>query len=145
MEIMEQSPGNDSNRPHTVSESLADLAGPQHGTVELPEHLHTPQQRSYNLDIDEERRLFYETVINEAVRVEDLNALLDRDHLIDLWPRLWVPRASRGQWERQFPELAARRMAADDDSHTVYGMSNADVTGLAAPLLQWAAQQNRTQ
>jgi hypothetical protein len=94
-----------------VVNRLSDLVGPRYGVVDLPLGMDWSQQRRYDLDRDDERRLLYETVLNEALHLEDLHGLLNRELLVDLWPSLWLPRRVRDLWESRFPELSARRVA----------------------------------
>jgi hypothetical protein len=54
----------------------------------------------------------YERVLREARSPEDLRAFLDGGTLWRLWGRLVLPAPVRVVWERRFPELAARRVAA---------------------------------
>ena len=57
--------------------------------------------------------MLYAVVILEAWREEDFAAWLNRDALIESWPRLSRPRPVRAKWEEQHPVLAARRVEAD--------------------------------
>ena len=38
---------------------------------------------------DADLRAFYETVIREAMNIEDFRTLLNGRFLVELWPRLW--------------------------------------------------------
>ena len=87
---------------------LAALRGPVHGTVELPLRLFwSSPDRSFDLDKPFMRRWFYQTVLREASRPEDLTGYLDRDTLIALWPELHLPRGVRRAWEDHHPVLQA--------------------------------------
>ncbi|MQY22629.1 hypothetical protein [Nocardia macrotermitis] len=108
---MEQHPSYGSTRPYAVVDGLAELAGPQHGVIELPLRMDWSQQRSYDLDRDGDRRLLYETVLNEALRPDDLRELLNGELLLRLWSRLWLPRRIRELWETRFPQLFTARVA----------------------------------
>ncbi len=87
---------------------LADLRGPVGGTVELPLRLFwsLPDHR-FDLDDPDMRRWYYETVLREASRPDDLTAYLDGDTLVRLWPDLFLPRGVRVAWEEQHPLLRA--------------------------------------
>jgi hypothetical protein len=101
-----------STRPYAVVDSLAELAGgPRRGVVELPLRMDWSQQRRYTLNRDGDRRLLYETVLNEALRPDDLRELLNGELLVQLWSRLWLPRRIRQLWETRFPELTVARVA----------------------------------
>jgi hypothetical protein len=86
---------------------LSDLVGPRDRVIELPLRMDWSQRRRYDLSRDGERRLLYETVLNEALRVDDLHGLLNAELLVELWPALWLPRRIRDLWESRFPELAS--------------------------------------
>jgi hypothetical protein len=89
-----------------VVPDLADLRGPDAGTVELPLWLFWSQpDRTFDLDDLEMRRWLYEIVLREAGSVEDLTTYLDRDTLIALWPRLYLAKGVRRAWEDRHPVL----------------------------------------
>jgi hypothetical protein len=106
-----QRPSYGSTRPYAMVKTLADLAVPGHGVVTLPLRMDWSQQHRYDLDLDSDRRLLYETVLNEALYPDDLGELLNAELLTRIWPQLWLPARVRGMWEEHFPELAARRAA----------------------------------
>lgn len=97
-------------RPYLVPDSLDELSGPTDGALVLPVSLDWSQQRRYDLGIDKDRRRLYETVIREAMSLDDLRSLLDAGLLVRLWPMLWLPPRARKLWEERFPEL--RQVAA---------------------------------
>jgi hypothetical protein len=91
-----------------VAIDLAAVRGPVHGTVELPLRLFwSSPDRSFDLDKPFMRRWFYQTVLREASRPDDLTRYLDRDTLIALWPYLHLPRGVRRAWEDHHPVLQA--------------------------------------
>jgi hypothetical protein len=91
-----------------VVTDLADLRGPAAGTVELPLRLFwSSSDRSFDLDKPFMRRWFYQTVLREASRPEDLTGFLDRETLVSLWPDLRLPRGVRQAWEEEHPVLRA--------------------------------------
>jgi len=89
-----------------VAADLADLRGPANGTVELPLRLFwsVPGHR-FDLDDPDTRRWYYETVLREASRPEDLTAYLDGATLARLWPDLFLPKGVRRAWEEKHPAL----------------------------------------
>ncbi|WP_306321190.1 MULTISPECIES: hypothetical protein [unclassified Streptomyces] len=89
-----------------LPESLAELAGPEHGVVDLPSHVAWSGVTSYDLDQPRQRMALYNTVLHEGMRA-DLVAYLNRDFLIAQWPilRKLAGRTVRGVWEEAFPEL----------------------------------------
>jgi hypothetical protein len=93
-------------RPALVVPNLADLQGPGAGIVELPLWLFWSQpDRTFDLNEPEMRKWMYEIVLREAGSVEDLTTYLDRDTLIALWPRLYLPKGVRRAWEDRHPAL----------------------------------------
>jgi hypothetical protein len=100
-------------RPVLVVTDLADLRGPAHGVVELPLRLFwSSPDRTFDLDKPFMRRWFYQTVLREASRPEDLTEYLDRDALIALWPDLHVPAGVRQAWEERHRVLRAAAAAS---------------------------------
>nr|WP_134009911.1 hypothetical protein [Streptomyces sp. 846.5] len=95
-------------RPYTVPETLEELAGPRDGMVVLPTVLDWTPKRVYDLSDDVDLRMLYETVIREAMHVEELQQFLDLALLSDVWQRLWLPPRVRLMWEGRFPQLARR-------------------------------------
>ncbi|MET8184019.1 hypothetical protein [Streptomyces sp. NPDC005336] len=92
--------------------ALGELAGPAHGSVQLPLHVAWSGLTRFDLDRPRSRMSMYRTVLAEGQH-DDLIALLNRDLLIDQWPvRTLISRAIRDVWEEAFPELASARPAA---------------------------------
>lgn len=89
---------------------LDELAGPVHGTVDLPLHVVWSGLSSFDLDRPKLRMSLYRTVLTEGLH-EDLVAFLNKDLLIHQWPilRTLISRAIRDVWEHAFPELATAR------------------------------------
>lgn len=87
--------------------TLDDLAGPAHGTVQLPLHVAWSGLTAFDLDEPKPRMSLYRVVLAEGQR-DDLVAYLNRGLLIDQWPilRTWVSRHIRSVWEGAYPELA---------------------------------------
>jgi hypothetical protein len=96
-----------------VIDDLADLRGPTTGTVELPLRLFwsLPGHR-FDLDEPDTRRWYYETVLREASRPDDLTAYLDGATLVRLWGDLFLPKGVRRAWEEQHPALRVTAAAA---------------------------------
>jgi hypothetical protein len=95
-----------------VIADLADLRGPDQGTVELPIWLFWHPNRAFDLSDPAIRRWAYQIVLREASRPEDLTTYLNRDILAALWPDLCLPKGVRRAWEEQHPSLTARSAAA---------------------------------
>ncbi len=95
-----------------VVSDLASLRGPVHGTVELPLRLFwSSPDRTFDLDKPFMRRWYYQTVLREASRPEDLVEYLDRSTLVALWPDLHLPRGVRQAWQEHHPVLRAAGQA----------------------------------
>jgi hypothetical protein len=99
-------------RRAVVAADLAELRGPAEGTVELPLRLFwSPPGHGFDLGDRDMRLWFYQIVLREAGRVEDLAAYLDRDTLVGLWPDLYLPGGVRQAWEDRHPVLRAAAAA----------------------------------
>lgn len=95
-------------RPVLVASDLRMLRGPASGSVTLPLSLHWSGDDNaaiFDLDDPRQRPSLYTTVLREAGEPGDLQAWLNADLLVDLWPRLVLPRAVRAAWEEQHPVL----------------------------------------
>lgn len=99
-------------RPIVVPTDLDALQGPLEGAVRLPSHIDTSARGWYDLADPKRREMLYAVVIREAWRDEDFAAWLNRDALLEAWPRLSLPRPVRAKWEAQHPVLAAGRAEA---------------------------------
>jgi prevent-host-death family protein len=100
-------------RAALVATSLASLAGPAHGVVELPLRLFwSAPDRTFDLDQPSALQALYEIVLQEASRPDDLTSYLNGEILVAVWPDLFVPKGVRRAWEEQHPQLRAARLAA---------------------------------
>ncbi|GIF43457.1 hypothetical protein [Actinoplanes xinjiangensis] len=88
---------------------MSDLHGPVSGVVELPHRMVWAPAPAGRFDLDDtyDRLRLYEIVLREAVRPAELETWLNRDLLLELWPRLYLPRGVRRAWEDVHPHLAA--------------------------------------
>jgi hypothetical protein len=95
-----------------LPESLDDLTGPGHGTVQLPLHVAWSGQTAFNLDLPKACMHMYRIVLAEGQR-GDVADFLNRDLLVRQWPilRNLVSRTVRKVWEAAFPELTERQPA----------------------------------
>jgi hypothetical protein len=89
-----------------LPETLDDLTGPRHGSVQLPAHIAWSGLTAFDVDRPPLCASMYQIVLTEGLR-EDLAAYLNRGLLIRHWPmlRTVVGRAIRDVWEAAFPEL----------------------------------------
>lgn len=92
--------------------TLDELAGPGHGTVQLPLHVAWSGQTAFNLDLPKACMHMYRIMLAEGQRA-DVAAYLNRDLLIGQWPvlRNLVSRTVQKVWESAFPELAGGQPA----------------------------------
>ncbi len=95
-----------------VVRDLSDLHGPTGGIVTLPHRLLWRPDRSVDLDQPWQLAAMYETVLTEAVRVDELCDWLDGPTLVRLWSELYLPRGVRRAWEDRHPGLRRLRAAA---------------------------------
>jgi hypothetical protein len=93
--------------PYVVPASLDELTGPASGVVELPVQLDWAPDTRYDLDDPDSRRSCYVKVLSEASTREELARYVDKDLLVETWPRLTLPRHCVRLWHDTFPELAA--------------------------------------
>jgi hypothetical protein len=94
-----------------VAASLARLAGPIHGRVDLPIWLFWHPDRTFDLDEPGMLPWMYQTVLREAASPEDL-AYLNGAMLLAIWADLRLPKGVRLAWEEQHPALRAVSAAA---------------------------------
>ena len=91
-----------------VAAALDSLRGPVSGKVQLPLRLFwSLPDHQFDLDDPDTRRWYYETVLREASRPDDLTAYLDDATLVRLWPELYLPKGVRRAWEERHPSLRA--------------------------------------
>jgi hypothetical protein len=92
-------------RPAVVIANLDELAGPEHGVVELPQRLMWNPDRSFDLDQPAELRWMYENVLREAIRTDELRRWINGGTLVRIWCDLNLPRGGGQAWEARHPEL----------------------------------------
>jgi hypothetical protein len=91
-----------------VVADLGSLRGPVSGEVRLPLRLFwSLPDHQFDLDDPDTRRWYYETVLREASRPDDLTVYLDGATLVRLWPELYLPKGVRRAWEERHPSLRA--------------------------------------
>lgn len=88
-----------------VAADLAELRGPTSGVVELPHRMFWQPDRHVNLDNPALLRWMYETVLREAVALEELRTWLDGSTLLRVWPDLYLPPWVRQAWMAAHPDL----------------------------------------
>ncbi len=92
-----------------LPETLDDLVGPGHGTVQLPAHIAWSGLTAFDVDRPPLCASMYQVVLTEGLQ-DDLAAYLNRGLLIRHWPtlRTVIGRVIRDVWEAAFPELTER-------------------------------------
>ena len=82
------------------------------GSVELPLRLFwsLPGHR-FDLADPDMRLWYYQTVLREASRADDLAGYLDAGTLVSLWPDLYLPAGVRRAWEERHPSLRAAKVS----------------------------------
>jgi hypothetical protein len=95
-----------------VITDLAGLRGPASGSVILPQRLYwSPAGREWNLGDPYELRAMYQTVLNEAIRADELTSWLNGPRLVRAWRDLYLPRGVREAWEEHHEILRAANPA----------------------------------
>ncbi len=94
-------------RPAVVARTLAELAGPTRGVVELPVRLMWNAERTFDLGDPDQLLWMYENVLRETTRSEDLRALINGRTLRRVWRLLNLPRGVRQAWESRHRGLRA--------------------------------------
>ena len=84
---------------------LKDLTGPTAGVIELPITIDWGPKRGYDLARDADRRVVYEVVLQEAADTAQVARYVNGGVLVEVWPRLFLPRRVRERWEERVPEL----------------------------------------
>jgi hypothetical protein len=92
-------------RPAVITATLDELAGPEHGVVELPQRLMWNPDRSFDLDKPDQLRWMYENVLREAIRTDELRQWINARILVRIWRDLNLPRGVRQAWEARYPQL----------------------------------------
>jgi hypothetical protein len=89
-----------------LPETLDDLTGPSHGTVQLPGHIAWSGLTAFDVDRPPLCASMYQVVLTEGLR-EDVAAYLNRGLLLRYWPmlRMVLGHVIRDVWEAAFPEL----------------------------------------
>ena len=96
-------------RPVALPADLAELRGTLTGMVRLPLSIYASGQgpaRSFDLSNEAERIELYEIVLTDGT-AEDVCRYVNREELLRLWPRLWLPPQVRRVWEPRLGVVAS--------------------------------------
>jgi hypothetical protein len=96
-------------RPVSLPADLAELRGPLTGMVRLPLSIYASGQgpaRRFDLSNEAERIELYEIVLTDGT-AEDVCRYIDREELLRLWPRLWLPPHVRQVWAPRLGAVAS--------------------------------------
>ncbi|MFD2079497.1 hypothetical protein SAMN05421678_11619 [Actinopolymorpha cephalotaxi] len=91
-------------RPYAVTESLEELRGPDHGFLDLPQHLAWSGRRRFDLDDDYDRAAAYKIILEEG-REDDFRHYLNASLLRSNWNDILPARRVQALWEGRFPDL----------------------------------------
>jgi hypothetical protein len=113
METLSTSAALEASYRDRLPDSLEELAGPSHGTVQLPLHVAWSGLTAFDVDRPPLRMSMYHIVLTEGLG-DDLTAYLNRHHLVSQWPtlRTILSPPIRRAWESAFPELSERQSAS---------------------------------
>lgn len=95
-----------------LPETLNELVGPAHGSVQLPSHIAWSGLTAFDTDRPALCASMYRVVLTEGLR-DDLAVYLNHGLLVKHWPviRTLLGRVIRDTWEAAFPELTEGLLA----------------------------------
>lgn len=67
----------------------------------------TGPKRSYDMAREADRRTVYEVVLQEGLSPGDVERYANGTVLVEVWPRLRLPRRARQRWEGRFSQLTS--------------------------------------
>jgi hypothetical protein len=98
-------------KEYFVPDSLDELKGPRTGKVNLPIDIYWGPFPEIDLADDAQAARAYRAIINQGT-ISQIRTLLNPNRLLQLWPKLTLPRKVIDSWQNQFPTLAEIRNAA---------------------------------
>ena len=88
------------SRPVEIPDDLADGAvAPLGGRVKLPNRIAWSGQGEFDLDSRRDRMYVYQLVMTEGAE-DDVRRYIDLDHLLEMWPDMWLSPHVRERWDR---------------------------------------------
>jgi hypothetical protein len=95
-------------KPYEIVDDLDELRGPTTGTVTLPVDVYwSGPFDTFDVGDEDDRALVYQAALSNGRR-EHIRSFVNRDLLIQDWPRLALDPRVVDLWTRGFPEIAAR-------------------------------------
>ena len=95
-------------KPYERVDALEDLQGPDSGAVTLPVTVYWSGRRdTFDVGDPRDRRTVYQAALSNGRR-DHIEHLVNRELLVQDWPRLALERRIVDLWTQAFPELAAR-------------------------------------
>ncbi|WP_342318690.1 hypothetical protein [Corynebacterium mayonis] len=91
--------------PFDVPDSLDDLQGPASGVLEVPHSIMWARSDYHTVDLSNDAAIVsaYREILGSAT-LEQLTRLVNKDHLVRLWPTTFDT-TIRNAWEESFDEL----------------------------------------
>ncbi len=98
------------HRPYEIPRSLDELHGPGLGSVLCLNHsiIWAPDSQTIELHDLDDVHFAYTALINNGTS-EDQEHFMNRDLLLNVWPKLFLPWRVYRLWQEAFPELPANR------------------------------------
>lgn len=95
-------------KPYDIVDSLDDLQGPAHGVIEPEAHRLKPYSRStVDLDDDGDCEEMYRAALTDC-HADVIARYVNKERLLEVWPRLRLDDRVVDLWRNTFPEIAAR-------------------------------------
>jgi hypothetical protein len=91
---------------YELPDSLAELAGPSTGVIDLPRTIYWGPEETVDLADPVDVQRMYQAVVRTGTVAEQIQ-WLNSDLLIAAWPNLVLPVRCVEAWESKFPELAS--------------------------------------
>lgn len=95
-------------KPYETVDSLDDLRGPAEGAITLPVDVYWSGLRdTFDVTNPRQRRVAYQAALSNGRR-DHIIEFVNRELLLEAWPRLALDARVVELWSQRFPEIAAR-------------------------------------
>lgn len=91
-------------RSYSVPDRWEDMSGPYRGMITLPHHVMWQQDRTFDINDDDDTLSAYQAIIAEGLETDQC-LLLNAQRLTEVWAELMLDRRVRSIWEQHFPQL----------------------------------------